>query len=53
MLALAVDFLVFVEILVYWVFALVVMLPLSGLDRRFGTHLVAPFDRLTRWIARL
>ena len=53
MLALLFDFFVFVEILLYWAFALVVMLPLSGIDRVLGTRLVGPFDRLTRWIARL
>jgi hypothetical protein len=51
--ALLLDFFIFVEILVYWAFVLVVMLPLSFLDRRLRTRLVVPLDHLTRWIARL
>ena len=50
---LLVDFIVFVEILLYWLFVLVVMLPASVLDRLFRTRWLEAADRLTRRIARL
>jgi hypothetical protein len=45
------DLLVFVEILLYWPFALLVMLPARWLDRRLGSSLFERLDRLTRVIA--
>jgi hypothetical protein len=45
------DLLVFVEILLYWPFALFVMLPARWLDRRLGSSLFERLDRLTRVIA--
>jgi hypothetical protein len=48
---LAWDLLVFVEILLYWPFALLVMLPARWLDRHLGTSLFQGLDRLTRAIA--
>ncbi len=50
---LAWDMLVFAEMVLYWPFALMVMLPLSRLDRWFGTSLFARLDRLMRAIADL
>jgi hypothetical protein len=48
---LARDLLVFAEILLYWPFAALVMLPARWLDRRLGTSLFQRLDRLTRAIA--
>ncbi len=48
---LALDFLVFTEILLYWPFALLVMFPTRWLDRRLGTSLFRRLDRLTRILA--
>jgi hypothetical protein len=45
------DLLVFAEILLYWPFAVLVMLPALWFDRRFGTSFFRPLDRLTREIA--
>lgn len=50
---LAWDMLVFAEIILYWPFALVVMLPLRRFGRRFGFNLFAALDRLMRAIAHL
>lgn len=46
------DFVVFAEILLYWLFVLLVMLPVLVLDRVFRTRWLAAADRLTRCIAR-
>ena len=48
---LAWDLLVFTEILLYWPFAVLVMLPARWLDRHLGTSLFPLLDRLTRAIA--
>jgi hypothetical protein len=45
------DLLVFAEILLYWPFAVLVMLPAQWLDRRLGTSFFSLLDRLTREIA--
>lgn len=45
------DLLVFAEILLYWPFAVLVMLPARWLDRRLGTSLFLRLDRRTREIA--
>jgi hypothetical protein len=50
---LAWDMLVFAEIILYWPFAIILMLPLRHFDRRFGTHIFAALDRLVRSIADL
>ena len=50
---LAWDLVVFTQILVYWPFAILVMLPARWLDRRLGTALFARLDRLVRAIASL
>jgi hypothetical protein len=50
---LAWDMLVFVEILLYWPFAIIIMLPIRGLDRRFGIHVFPALDRVVRAIADL
>ena len=47
------DMLVFAEMVTYWPFAIIVMLPLRRFDRRFGTSLFAALDRLMRAIADL
>lgn len=50
---LAWDMLVFAEIVLYWPFAIMVLLPLRRFDRWFGTHLFAALDRVMRAIADL
>jgi len=47
------DMLVFAEIVLYWPFAVIVMLPLRYLDRRFGIHVFPLVDRIVRAIADL
>lgn len=47
----ALDLLVFLEICLYWPFAVLVMRPALWLDRRLGTALFARMDRLMRRIA--
>ena len=47
------DFLVFIEILVYWSFVLLVMLPVMGIYRMLGTRMTSGLDKLTRFIADL
>lgn len=47
------DFFVFSQILLFWLFAFLVMLPLRQLDRRLGTRLFQYMDRFTRFIADL
>lgn len=47
---LAWDLWVFTQILLYWPFAVGVMLPARWLDRRLGTAL---FPRLDRWVRAL
>ena len=48
---LALDFLVFTEIVLYWPFALLVMKPAQRFDRRFGTKVYPALDRVMRSIA--
>jgi small neutral amino acid transporter SnatA (MarC family) len=48
---LALDFLVFTEIVLYWPFALLVMKPAQWFDRRFGTKVFPALDRVMRSIA--
>ena len=50
---LALDLLVFIEIVAYWPFALLVMKPAQALDRRCGTHIFPVLDRFVRRIAEL
>jgi hypothetical protein len=50
---LALDLLVFSEIVLYWPFALLVMKPAQWMDRRWGTRLFPRLDRLVRRIAEL
>ncbi len=46
------DLLVFAEILLFWPFAVLVMLPARWVDRRLGTSLFPALDRFTRAVAR-
>ena len=48
---LALDFLVFTEIGLYWPFALLAMKPAQWVDRRFGTKVFPALDRVMRSIA--
>jgi hypothetical protein len=50
---LALDALVFTEILLYWSFALLIMKPAQWCDRRFGTSIFPGLDRAMRRIADL
>lgn len=50
---LALDALVFAEMLLYWPFALLVMAPARYCDRRFGTKVFPALDRAMRRIADL
>jgi hypothetical protein len=50
---LALDILIFAEMLVYWPFALLIMKPAQWFDRRFGTRLFRGLDRAVRRIADL
>ena len=47
------DFVTFVEILVYWPFVMLVMLPIRSLDRLLGTRFLPPLVRLTKYIGNL
>ncbi len=48
---LLIDFFVFCQILLFWLFAFLIMLPLRLLDRLLGTKLFHYVDRFTRSIA--
>jgi hypothetical protein len=47
------DMLIFAEMLLYWPFAIVIMLPIRRFDRRFNTNIFPSLDRLMRAIADL
>jgi hypothetical protein len=47
------DLITFVEILLYWPFVVLVMLPVKQVDRLLGTRLLPPLVRLTKFIGNL
>jgi hypothetical protein len=47
------DMLIFTEMLLYYPFAIAIMLPLKRFDRRFNTKLFSSLNRLVRAIADL
>lgn len=50
---LALDLLVFTEMLIYWPFALLIMKPAQWIDRRLGINTFRWLDRFVRRIADL
>lgn len=50
---LALDMVVFAEMLLYWPFAVLVMKPVQLCDQRLGTHMFQALDSAMRKIADL
>lgn len=47
------DFVTFLEMLFFWPFALLVMLPLKYMDNILGTKMVQPLIRFMKYVANL
>jgi hypothetical protein len=45
------DFSFFVQVIVFWPFAYLVMLPMKVIDRFFGTRMLASTIKLIKFIA--